>query len=152
MGLESNQFGLKAVKGQLTLAQNFNTFSCVVDADEANPLVVGQAVKIKDVAGDVITVTKAVASDKIFGFIPHNVKKESYLASEMVKVASRDCIMIMEAGGAILSGASLEVVVTGEKVITNAGVNKIVGESLQKASADGDLIKVWISAPLVAQI
>lgn len=150
--MDSNTFQQVAVKGQLTLAQNFNTFSCVVDASEATPLVAGQAVKIKDIAGDVITVTAAAATDKIFGFIPHNVKKESYEANEMVKIASRDCVMVMEAGAAIASGASLEIVAVGQKVITSAGINKIIGEAFQKASADGDLIKVWISAPLVAQV
>lgn len=152
MAQNSNQFGITPEKGELSLMQNFNVFNCIVKSDESTALVPGQKVKLVDIAGKTLVVTAAAATDIGFGFIPHNVKKSSYAAGEMVKVAGSDCVMYMEAGAAIAAGALVESTATDQKVITSAGTNKIEGLALDKAAADGDLVRVLIKSPLVAQV
>ena len=50
----------------------------------------------------------------------------------------------MEASAAIARGATLEIEPSGEKVVTRT-TGTVIGRALDKASADGDLIRVLIS-------
>jgi hypothetical protein len=51
--------------------------------------------------------------------------------------------MFMEASAAIARGADLEIVPTGVKVVTKT-TGTSIGRALDKATADGDLIRVLI--------
>lgn len=141
-----NQFKPTSEKGMLDLAINWNLFDCridpasVADFSDAN----GFAVKIVDVDGKSIMVDLATAaSDDIFGFVPYEVKTNSYVAGDFIRVASLFGTMKMEASAAIARGADLEILPAGNKVITNAGGTSI-GRALDKAATDGDLIRVLI--------
>jgi len=141
-----NQFKPTSEKGMLDLAINWNQFDCKIDpasvADFTNAN--GFAVKIVDVAGKSIMVDLATAAaDDIFGFVPYEVKTNSYVAGDFIRVASLSGVMKMEASAAIARGADLEILPTGNKVLTNAGGTSI-GRALDKAAADGDLIRVLI--------
>jgi len=146
----SNQFIQSAEKGQLALLESINLLNAKVDTGETETLVPGTAVKIKDVAGPVIIVEQVDAdTDDIFGFVPYSVKKNEYVANDMIKIAFDNTVMIMEAGAAIARGADVEFAVASIKVITSAGVNKVVGKCLSKAAADGDLVAVLIKTPAI---
>lgn len=141
-----NQTRPTSEKGMLDLAINWNLFDCridpasVADFSDAN----GFAVKIVGVAGKSIMIDLATAAaDDIFGFLPYEVKTNSYAAGDFVRVASFFGVMKMEASAAIARGADLEIVPTGNKVVTKAGGTSI-GRSLDIAAADGDLIRVLI--------
>lgn len=153
MALTMNQFSMQAVKGQLNLGVNANVINARIKSDSVATFGSGSAVKIVDIAsnGEII-VEKAAATDEIYGFITYKIKDNSPVAGDRVEVAFANSFMIMEAGAAIAAGASLEIVASGDKVITNAGSNKVVGIALKKAAADGDLIIVHILTPLVNQI
>jgi hypothetical protein len=141
-----NQFNQTPEKGQLDGAINLNQLSVkiddasVADFTDAN----GFAVTITDNAGKLITVDLATgASDDIFGFIPYEVKSNSYEAGDLLRVAFADSIMLMEASAAIARGADLEIVPTGNKVVTQS-TGTSIGRALDQAAADGDLIRVLV--------
>ena len=144
----SNQFNVTAEKGMLTLLPNSNVFNCKIDENESATLVPGDPVKIKDVAGPQIVVEKAAAAtDAILGFVCRSIKQSEYVAEDTVQVAFENCVMVMEADAAIARGAVLEVDPSTSKVDTHGGTNRIVGYALDKAAADGDLIRVLIDLP-----
>lgn len=150
MSLNPNQFDQSVVKGQLDLKMQPSVISCQVKSDESTPLVPGQAVLMVDSAGGVPKVTAATTDEEdIFGFVVRNNKQSSFAAGEAVEIAmGRGCVMYMEAGAAVARNAQVQVVITGQKVITAAvGDHRIVGRALDKAAADADLIRVWIDLP-----
>lgn len=134
-------------KGDLTTAYGGSpaAFQGKVSDSESTALVPAQAVKIVDVAGELTTFTAATATtDAIFGFVPSNVKTDSYAAQAALKVSGAGTVMVMEASAAIAAGAQLEYVPTGQKVATvNTGT--VIGRALTPATADGDLIRVLIT-------
>ena len=139
-----NQFALTAEKGQLTLDPNWDTLNCQVSVNQGAALVVGQAVLIEDAAGGQIPVTAiAAVGNDIFGFVAYNVRTDSYKALDNVKIARKGDVMLMEASAAIARGADLEVIISGNKVVTQTS-GTTIGKALDKAAADGDLIRVEI--------
>lgn len=140
----SNQFQTSPEKGALTLDQNWSTLNAQVAAGTAD-LTVGQAVLIKDVGGPQIPVEEiAAVTDKIFGFVTYNVRTETYAAQDSVKIAKNGDVMIMEASAAIARGALLEVIISGNRVVTKTS-GTTIGQALDKAAADGDFIRVLIT-------
>lgn len=108
----------------------------------------GTAVKIIDSSLNSVVVDKASANDKIYGFIEWTVNKNNFIGGDYVAISTAQADMYMEAGAAINAGADLEINSTNNTVITNAGVNTVVGRALKKAIQAGDLIPVEILAPL----
>ena len=146
-----NQTRPSSEKGMLDLAVNWNLYDCridpasVADFTEANAF----AFKIVDVSGSSIMVDLATgATDKIFGFAPYEVKKNTYEAGDFIRLASTNVVMKMEASAVIARGATLEILPTGNKVVTKT-TGSVIGRALDKAAADGDLIRVEINIPLV---
>lgn len=146
MTQDINQQSLTSEKGMLDLAPNDNLFSCRIDPDSLSTLtnLNGAAFKLLDVAGQTFVVDLAAADDlNILGFLPFEVKKNSYVAGDFIRLAATQCIMIMEASAAIARGASVEIVPTGIKVATLT-TGTLVGVALDKAASNGDLIRVAI--------
>lgn len=152
MSLSMNQKYQTPVKGQLDLRFNGQTVSGVVKSDEAVDLIPGQAVKMVDSASKVPTFTAVTAdTDDIYGFVNYNMKNVSFAAGTPVEVsAMRNNVMYMEASAAIARNAKVMVVVTGSKVATATTGKTIAGRAYDKAAADGDLIRVTIDLPGVA--
>ena len=145
----SNQFEMSREKGTSALLENTEVLECRVDSSESTALVAGQAVKVKDVTNDLVTVTAATDdADDILGFVLYSVKTDTHAADANVKVAIRGTVMNMEASAAIAAGANVEIVVTGQKIltVTNTG-SRIIGKALNKAAADGDIIPVLVNTP-----
>ncbi len=143
--MEANQFKQISAKGKLTLLPDINVISVQIDKDQVGEVVAGDAVKIKDVPSDgQVIVEKATAgTDDIFGLVCLSVRKDTYKASEFVKVALDDCAMVMEASGAIAGGAKVAIDPATGKV-AEAGVGGSIGRALHKVAADGDLVTVLI--------
>lgn len=144
-----NQFKQSPVKGQQDMSFNSNTVSCQVASDEATPLVAGQAVKIVDVGGGVPKITACTDdADDVFGFINYDVKSPTFAANARCEVSAlQDNCMYMEASAAIARWAEVMILVSGQKVLTATSNNRIVGRALDKATEDGDLIRVVIMLP-----
>lgn len=144
-----NQFAQTAEQGFLDLQNGMNNIiECQVASAETGSIVAGEAVKIQDSAGGLPKVLKLTANtDKTLGFAVFNGKDPSLEALDVVSVALNGTVMWMTAGAAIARMAKLEVVYSTKKVITSAGTNPVVGYALDKAAADGDLIRVLITTP-----
>lgn len=148
-GPNINQFKQSPVKGQQDMSFNSNTVSCQVASDEAVALVAGQAVKMVDSAGGVPKVTACTADeDDVFGFINYDVKSPSFPANARCEVSAlQGNCQIMEADAAIGRWGEVMIVVAGQKVTPATATNRIVGRAYDKATAQGDLIRVVIMLP-----
>lgn len=144
-----NQFSQAPVQGEMDLLHNPAVLSAQVDSTSAGGLVPGQAVKMVDSSGGLPKVVEcALNSDDVFGFIAYDVKSSSYSTPDKLELASmRDNVMYMTASAAISRNAQVAIVVSGSKVVTATSGMRIVGRALDKASADGDLIRVMIDLP-----
>lgn len=149
--MDMNTFAMSTEKGFLSNVVNNNVLPCRIYASSVATFYGATAVKLIDTSEKEITVEKAGPTDKIFGFITFNSKKNKYIAGDRVNVAFTNSVMNMEVGASVLAGAELEQVATGDKVITNAGTNTKVGIALRKATADGDIIPVLIKTAGVSQ-
>lgn len=149
--MDMNTFGMSTEKGFLSNVVNNNVLPCRIYASSVATLYGATAVKVVDTSEKELIVDKAGPTDKIFGFLTFNSKINKYIAGDRANVAFENSVMNMEAGAAILAGAELEQVATGDKVITNAGTNTKVAIALRKATTDGDIIPVLIKAGGITQ-
>lgn len=145
MALNINQFGISANKGCLDLHKNSNTIACVVDSSQSTALVPGQCVTIVDSAGGSPKVIAQAADTGItFGVVNFSVKDASFAAGSAVEISMDHNVIYMEASAAIARGAKVMPVITGSKVATATTGKPVMGIALDKAAADGDLIRVMI--------
>ncbi len=143
-----NQFGMTPVKGDLDLLFQGGVITCSVVSTQVAALVAAQAVKLADDYAPVPAVASLAAdTDSSFGFVIRTVKDQSFPALARLEVALAGSVMLMEASAAIARGAKLEFTSATNKVKTNAGTNPVCGFALDKAAANGDLIRVWILTP-----
>lgn len=152
MALNQNQLVEIAVQGMMDLKFGGPVISCVVYGSESSALIPGQAVKMRDTANGVPIVTAVAAdTDDVFGFVVYNQKDQSYAAGDMVEIACfRNGVMYMTASAAIARNAKVMVVVSGSKVALATSGKTIVGRALDKATNNGDLIRVFVDLPGVA--
>lgn len=146
----SNQFKQSPVKGQLDLRLNIQTLGVQVGPDFVGSLTPGQAVKIVDSpAGGVPKVTACtVDEDDVYGFVNYDPRTNSYGANDYLSISFfKGNVMYMEADAALGRNVEVMIVVTGSKVTTATSTNRIVGRTIDKASAQGDLIRVLINLP-----
>lgn len=149
MALNINQFAQSMVQGILDPGQpQPNTFSCRVDASSAT-LIPGDAVKSVDTAGKVPVVTKCTAdTDDVWGFVNYNFKNSSFAANAMVEISAFEGnAMYMTASAAMARNANVAIVIASSKIVTATTNQRIVGKLLDKATADGDLVRVYINLP-----
>ena len=147
MSQNFQQFTLSAEKGFLANGVNNNILALKIKNDSTSTFGPGTAVKLVNVSGykDAV-IDKAAAGDTIFGFIAYRTKRATPVAGEIVDVAFSGSFMRMEAGAAINAGASVEIVASGDKVVT-LNTNTKVGVAMKSASATGDIITVLITTP-----
>lgn len=141
-----NQFQQTAERGQVAYL-NCDSFkmSAVVDSSETGTLKAGDAVKIVTTSKGIPHVVKVGSSDTAaFGFVMFNaVKNDGIVAGDRIEVAFTGAFMYMVASAAISAGASLDYDYSTGKVATaNSGLG--CGMAVEAASADGDLIAVYI--------
>ncbi len=146
MALNPNQLAPTTTQGFMDQSHNFSTHSCQVDTTSAGGLVAGQAVKLVNSAGGIPKVVECAAdSDAVFGFINFSVKDATYAAFDYVEVSAfRGNVMYMTAGGAIARGGQVSIVIASKKVVASGTGQTVVGIALDKAAADGDLIRVYV--------
>lgn len=152
MALNQNQFSLIPIQGNVDLMLNGNTIGAQIDSSSAGSLVPGQALKMVDSAGGVPKLVEVAAdTDDVFAFINYDYKHASFAAGDRMEVsAMRGNVMYMTASAAIARNALVMVVVSSKKVATATTGKTVIGRALDKAAADGDLIRVIIDLPGVA--
>ncbi len=149
MSLSQNQFAMIPIQGQLDLLHNANTIAAQIDVSTGGGLVPGQAVKVVDNASYLPKVVECAAdTDDVYGFINYDIKSATFGSGDRVQIsAMRDNVMYMTASEAIAKNGKVMIVVSGSKVATATSGKTIVGRAFDKASADGDLIRVTIDLP-----
>lgn len=149
MSLSINQFAQSVVQGQLDLRFNTAIIAAQIDVSTAGGLVPGTAVKIVDSLGGIPKVVECAAdTDDIFGFIGYDIKHQTFEAGDICELAVLyNNVMYMTASAAIARNAKVMIVVSSDKVATATSGKTIAGRALDKATADGDLIRVAIQLP-----
>lgn len=147
--LNQNQFQQLPIQGQLDLAVGGASSTLAARIQVGNTLIPGQAVKIVDSASEIPLVQALAAdTDDIYGFIEYDIKNQSLVEGRIANVSrGRLNIMYMIASEAISPYARVMVVVSSKKVANATSGKRIAGYALDKASADGDLIRVQIDLP-----
>lgn len=152
MAIDLNAFGQSTAKGKLELTPNGNIFSAKITAGSNVTLEPGMAVELDGSSTGAMLTVKPVSSGLIFGFIPlvhkNNALGLTSTLTETVEVASKGCVMTMEAGEAIARGSYVKYDSTNIQVNeADTADDAIVGIALDASSASGDLIRVYILAP-----
>lgn len=146
-----NQFSQSPIIGMLDLKFNYDTISAEVDASQSGVLLAGQAVKIVDSAYGIPKVVACAAnSDQVFGFINFDIKSASYAAGDKLELSQAGNVIYLISVGAIARGAQVQndlTYVGGVKTITGSSGAAIVGYAYDKASGDGQLLRVRLSNP-----
>lgn len=150
--LGPNLFSQITVQGVLDLRFNGQTVSGEIDATSGGGLIPGQAVKMVDSLNGVPKFVEcAAATDDVYGFINYNIKNQTFGVGDYVEVsAMRNNVMYMTASAAIARNAKVMIVVSGSKVATATTSNTIIGRAFDKAVNAGDLIRVTIDLPGIA--
>ncbi len=87
----------------------------------------------------------SAATDAYFGVVTRNPLSESSAVGAKVEVALDTCIVMMTASAAITGGAKLQYDYSTKKVATQTSTNTVIGIALASATADGQLIPVYVS-------
>lgn len=149
--LNPNQFAQSPYLGMIDLRFPYNSVSVLVDVSQATALYAGSAVKIVDSADGVPKVVGCAAdSDEVLGFINFDIKTVQFLAGVPAEISMAGNVMYLYATGAIARGVLVSLDLT-----TNGGVrsaaghtgDKIVGWAYDKATAAGQLIRVFLKTP-----
>jgi hypothetical protein len=146
-----NQFAQTVVLGKVDQLYSYNTLSVEIDSTETGTLLAGQAVKMYDRAGGVPKVVACAAnSDEVLGFINYNIKDASYVAGKRCEISMAGNVIYLISVGAIARGAQVQLDLSyagGVKTITGSSGAKVVGWAMDKATGDGQLIRVHLRTP-----
>jgi hypothetical protein len=145
----SNQFAQSEIPGRLVLRTGHECISGMIDPalDPLIEVIPGQALKLVDVSSPIPVYTPVLAdTDEVDGFVPYSLRKNSYRAGDSLEVA-REGYMTMVASGALAVDSKVMVVVASKKVALATTGKNIVGRNLDKALADGDIVRVEIKLP-----
>lgn len=146
-----NQFNIEPLLGMIDLAYNYDTIAAQIDASETGTLYAGMPVKIVDSAGGVPKVVGITAvTDEVFGYLNYNIKNRSFVAGDMAEISQSGNVMFLYATAAIARGVQVVPSLAtngGVAAASGSGGENIVGVALDKAAANGDLIRVKLLCP-----
>lgn len=147
---QMNQFApTSEIKGRLDLQANLDSYAGLVDSTQATALKPGDPVAIVSTSTKLPHFVKATVGSVVMGFVKWTAKKAEYAAGDMVEVSYANDVMYMEANTSIGAGVAVNVADLTNVRIAKAGASKsIIGYSMESASAQGDLIRVRITAPV----
>lgn len=145
-----NQFApTSEIKGRLDLQANLDSYAGVVDSTQAAALKPGDPVAIVATSTKLPHFVKAAVGQVVMGFVKWTAKKPEYEAGKTVEVSYANDVMYMEANGAIDAGVAVNIADLTNVRVAAAGAGKsIIGYSMESAAAQGDLIRVRITAPV----
>ncbi len=146
MTLLQNQFAMSTEVGRKIAGSNVQSveFYSATGTDTIAP---GEAVCIASTTRGLVTkVAKgaAVATDDFFGVVYSNVVKEAFAVGDKIEIARNGCEVFMTASAAITAGAKLQYDYSTGKVATVSGTNSVIGRALENATADGQVIRVYV--------
>lgn len=142
-----NQFAQTPVLGQVDMTSAVNIKSVRINpASSSTVLTAGQFLKIVDVAGTEIVVDEAAVTEKSYGCIVYNPRKNTYLKGDIVEIACKGTVVYLEASAAIARGAKVQNTPAAPTVQTLASLatNCQVGICLDKPTGAAELARVEI--------
>lgn len=147
---QMNQFApTSEIKGRLDLQANLDSYAGLVDSTQATALKPGDPVAIVSTSTKLPHFVKATVGAVVMGFVKWTAKKAEYAAGDIVEVSYANDVMYMEANAATNAGAAVNIADLTNVRVAAAGAGKsIIGYSMESASAQGDLIRVRITAPV----
>lgn len=142
MAININQFAQSTIRGQLDPNIPAGpSISGVVSANQATALKAGDAVKMDQLVGNVLSFVAAAASDVAIGHVVFDEKKASPVAGDAIQVALFGSVMWMTAGGTILVQANVESKSDG--TVQTQSAAKMRGIALDPATT-ANLLRVFI--------
>lgn len=149
--LNPNQFAQSPYLGMIDLRFPYNSASVQIGADQATPLFAGAAVKMVDSAGGVPKVVGCAAdSDEVLGFINFDIKTVSFAANVGAEISMAGNVMYLYATAPVARGEELVLDTATNGGVQSSGVGSgktIVGWAYDKATAPGQLIRVFLKTP-----
>lgn len=146
-----NQFTQAPYLGMIDMRFPYNSISVQIDVSQATALYAGSAVKIVDSAdGTPKVVGCAVNTNEVLGFINFDIKTVQFVAGSLAEISMAGNVMYLYSTGAIARGVQVSLDLT-----TNGGVRSaaghtgddIVGWAFDKATAAGQLIRIFLKTP-----
>lgn len=153
LALNQNQTFQTPMLGMVTMDRQPNTVSAQIDpASTATVITAGCAVKQVNVAGPqiMVDVTANPADAGVFGIIPYNMRKNTYVPGDVIEVVCSGGYLMLKASAAITPGQIVAVtnpsVATNDPTVANTTTvgDFVAGRAVGKAAAAGDLIKVLV--------
>lgn len=149
--LSQNQFQQLPTLGAVDLRFAFNSVSVQIDVSQATALWAGSAVKMVDSADGVPKVIGCTANtDVVLGFINFDIKNVSFVAGNYAEISMGGNVMYLYATTAIARSAQVTLDVTspgGVGVLVPSSGAEIVGWAYDKATAPGQLIRIFVRTP-----
>ncbi len=149
--LSPNQFAETTTLGMIDMRFPYNSISVLIDTTQATALYPGSAVKMVDSSDGVPKVVgMAAEGDSILGFINYDAKNVSFVAGNAAEISMAGNVMYLYATAAIARGVQVTCDITSPGGVHTAAGNTgdtIVGWALDKATAAGQLIRVFIKTP-----
>lgn len=145
MALQLNDLAITPRVGAYVYMPNVpQPHNCVVSANQSTALKAGDIVTIDTTVTNTHcpVIKKAAVTDVIFGVIPSDARKNSYVAGEKTAVAVEGSYIYFVAAGAITQGADLYFDATGKVTATATAGNSIVGVANTSATAAGEFVQV----------
>lgn len=147
MAINQNQFAMTPTAGMVSGAQGI-VRTVQVSLNQATPLVPGQAVKIEDVGNGLPQVLALTTDGDVpMGVVTYNQKNASFEAGMPLELGMTGTLVYMTAGAALAWLQPVHFNYTTKKVVPLVGAYPQVGIAYGKATADGDLIPVWVTVP-----
>lgn len=153
VSLYTNQFKQSNVVGVLDLTTNPNPFvmSAKLDPAITGDVIPGEGVILTDLGasdavGDPIIDQRSADADAIEGIVIFNNKKATMTGGDIVTIAKKHAVIVMEASAAISRGAKVALVLATPGQVVTLTTEALLGKALDKASAAGDLIRIEVLA------
>jgi hypothetical protein len=152
--INPNQFAIEPYLGQVDMRYAYNTVSVQIGSTQSTALYPGAAVKMVDSAGGVPKVVAcALATDEVLGFINYDIKSQTFPAGAGAQISMSGNVIFLYATAAISRGTRVVLDLStngGVKAANGSGGETIVGWAFDKASAAGELIRVFLMTPSFA--
>lgn len=145
MTLNINQFNQSTVAGEPDLQFPGSVVTARVSTNQVTALVAGQAVKVEDTTGPLPNVLATAAlTDPVWGIVLRNLKDASFPALAALEIGRDNTVVYLTASAAISRGVPVQIDPSTFQIATWDGVSTPIGEAYGKATAQGDLIRVWL--------
>lgn len=155
MSLLTNQFKQTNEVGVLDLNTNPNPFVMTVlynPGGAGGDIVPGEGLVLKDLgasdySGNIPVVdVRAADATAIEGIFIYDNKRATAEIGSRITIAKAGAVIVMKASAAIARGAKVALVLATPGEVVTLTTEALFGKALDKATADGDLIRVEVLA------